>query len=230
MNFLIEIITMAKAQKKQPIDPMQQQNNEMIRDVEESLRQDQLKALWDQYGSTAITIAVAIVLFTAATSGWQSWESHSNQQSTDALITALDGGELENYVQSHKGTHKTIATLGLAGKYAKDGKREEAASLYKAIADDKKNPDIYRDLGSLLYATTSTEKNAQDKLVELSQKENSPWAPQAGLELALIEGEKGNIKEALEILTAITENENTPTATRQKATALTTLYTLKENK
>ena len=55
-------------------------DDSFIREVNEELRQDQAKALWDRYGPAFIVLAVLVVLGTAAFVGWQYWTEIQGQQ------------------------------------------------------------------------------------------------------------------------------------------------------
>ena len=48
-------------------------DDSFYREVNEEMRQDQARALWDRYGPFLIGIAVAVVLGTAALDGWDYW-------------------------------------------------------------------------------------------------------------------------------------------------------------
>ena len=48
-------------------------DDHFIREVNEELRKDQAKALWDRYGPIALAAAVLIVLATAAYVGYNYW-------------------------------------------------------------------------------------------------------------------------------------------------------------
>lgn len=225
---------MAKASKKskdkQPIDPVMQQNNEMLRDVEDSIRQDQLKALWDKYGSMAVTIAVGVVLITAAISGWNAWTSSQNKKDTTVLIEALNTNNLEqslsSYIQDADGAHKTIASFKLAAEYKQSGQTQKATDLYKTIAQDGDMDDLYTDLATLLYATNTTGDEAANALEELADKPQSPWFSHAAIEYAVYLANQGSFTKSINKLDEILDSETTPIAIRQKAEALKSLYTI----
>ncbi len=67
--------------------------NELIHEVEESLRQERLQAMWREYGPYVIGGAVLAVLFTALSAGWRSHEYHINTSQTAAVIEALTAPE-----------------------------------------------------------------------------------------------------------------------------------------
>ncbi len=213
------------------MDPAQQQNDAMIRDVDDSLRQDQLRKLWGSYGSPLITLVVGIILVTAILSGWESWTQRKNEKYTDALIDARESNNIiksmTDYSNSHTGSHQMIAQFHLAGEYRQKNQMEEARQIYKTLSENRNIEPLYRDLGTLLYASTSTEDSTKEVLETLSKKAESPWQSHAGLEWALFLASQGNYTEALEALERVTALDTTPTGIRQKAESLMVLYKLK---
>ena len=64
-------------------------DDSFIREVNEELRQDQAKALWDSYGAFVIGTAVAVVLVTAGWVAWDYWTSSRANKSGDDFSLAL---------------------------------------------------------------------------------------------------------------------------------------------
>ena len=64
-------------------------DDSFIREVNEELRQDQARALWDRYGAILIGIAVAIVLATASYVAWDYWNRSRANKSGDDFSQAL---------------------------------------------------------------------------------------------------------------------------------------------
>ena len=64
-------------------------DDHFIREVNEELRKDQAKALWDRYGPIALAAAVLIVLATAAYVGYNYWIETRAGRSGDAFSQAL---------------------------------------------------------------------------------------------------------------------------------------------
>ena len=61
-----------------------------FREVDQELRQDKAKALWDNYGPAAIGLAVLVVLGTAAYVGYDYFVSTRANRSGDAFSQALN--------------------------------------------------------------------------------------------------------------------------------------------
>lgn len=219
------------AKQKKPINTQDQQDKEMIRDVEESLRQEQLQKLWDDYGTMIVAAAVSVILLTAIVSGWNNWQAHKNQERTSGLIEAMNSGDvdmaLSEYTQNNKGAHKAIALLERAGQARTDGNMDLAKDLYKELSQDKKVTVVYRDLGTLLYATTSDDLSL---LEAIALKETSPWQAHAAVEWAVYLDSKGHTDEAITALNTIVGKETAALGLQKKAKSLVALYTIKMSK
>jgi hypothetical protein len=99
-------------------------NDALFREVEEELRREQFAKLWQRYGTYIIGLAIAVV---AVVGGAKLWESHRLAASQAA------GAEFE-----------------AATKLAADGKAEEAAKAFDAIAAT--GPKGYAALAKLSQA------------------------------------------------------------------------------
>ncbi len=75
----------------------ERQSETFIREVDEELRRDQLKALWKGYAPFIIGVCVLIVAITAGYRGWMWWEERKAAEAGDrfmAALTAIESGEL----------------------------------------------------------------------------------------------------------------------------------------
>ena len=69
-------------------------DTEFIRDVDEELRRDQMKSLWDRYGLYVIGAAVLIVALTAGYRGWDAWQRSLSQAGRGSLPGSGAEGEI----------------------------------------------------------------------------------------------------------------------------------------
>ncbi|MGE4313243.1 MAG: hypothetical protein AB7E85_03095 [Pseudobdellovibrionaceae bacterium] len=209
----------------------------MIRDVDESLKQDRLRELWNEYGSSLVTSAVALVIFTALFSGWNSYKARENRIATQNYITAIDadtdGKALDAALPNFQGGIKAVALLKQATLAREAGDEAKVTSSYKMLADETDAPEIYTDLGELLYTMTALPsakdkaviENIGERLNTLSQKKDSPWGPYAALVRAAYQAHQGgNTEEAAKILKEISSAESTPFSLQAEAKALAVFY------
>ena len=64
-------------------------DDSFFREVNEEMRQDQARALWDRYGPYALALAVLVVLATAGFVAWEYWSTSRANRSGDAFSQAL---------------------------------------------------------------------------------------------------------------------------------------------
>jgi hypothetical protein len=116
--------TTSRTTKIGALGSMVDNNDALFREVEEELRREQFAKLWQRYGTYIIGLAIAVV---AVVGGAKLWESHRLAASQAA------GAEFE-----------------AATKLAADGKAEEAAKAFDAIAAT--GPKGYAALAKLSQA------------------------------------------------------------------------------
>jgi hypothetical protein len=63
---------------------------DFIQEVDEDLRRDQYKRLWDRYGKYAVAAVVVLVLGVAGTVGWRDWQKSRRAEETRKLIDAIE--------------------------------------------------------------------------------------------------------------------------------------------
>src|SRR5262249_51461136 len=68
---------------------MTDRDREFIREVDEAVRQDQYKKLWDQYGIYALAAAVVLVAGVAGYKGWIAWQEKKSGEAGAKFTQAL---------------------------------------------------------------------------------------------------------------------------------------------
>lgn len=134
-------------------------DDSFIREVDDELRQDRAKAIWDGYGRYIIGAAILVV---AATAAWRGWEYYVQQQaaaSGDRFMEAIrlsgegknDAAieELERLVQDGSGQYPALAKMRIASELAVRGETQKAIESYDAIAADSTFAESFRNVSSL---------------------------------------------------------------------------------
>lgn len=150
-------------------------SDEFIREVEEELRQDKLKLLWDKYGLFAVAAVAAIIAGTAGFVGWQAWQDSAGQERARAYIEALDqiteDGDNIEVLESYAGTADTgfgtIARLRVAAMSADDGDLDRAVANWSAVVDDASADPIMRDLAAISLASREIDTGNLDAANQL---------------------------------------------------------------
>ena len=204
----------------------------LIREIDEELRQEQAQKLWKTYGKYVIGVAVVVVFVVAGYQGWTAYDQSQKQEATDSLIGATslaDSGDTTAAIDSlaileakKVGEITVLASLRHAALIAKEGDKQASATAYYAIADDTSVSKPFRDLASILGTVQSLDQdsgNAQaviDRLKPLIDS-NSNWRHSAREISAVAAIEMGQIEQAKEHLQAIALDVQAPSGVRSRA-------------
>ncbi len=209
--------------------------SELFDEVDEEVRREQLKKLWDNYSLYFIALMVLIV---AAVGGWRGY------QYLEAKKAAEAGAVFEKAVElSEQGKHAEAETAfaDLAAK-APSGYRilarlraaaeasardpKAAAKMYDDIAADSGVGSEWRDLAKIraagLLVDSASYADIQQRL-ETSAEPKSTFRHSAREMLALSAWRNNDMTAARKWLDAIAEDGETPPGLRSRAEALQAL-------
>jgi hypothetical protein len=160
--------------------------SDVFREVDEEVRREQLKKLWDRYGTYFVVLAVLIVAAVAAWRGYQWWEAKKAAEAGAAFesaITLSDGGK---HAEAEAAFSK-IAADGTPG-YQQLARIREAAELvyqdpkaavaaFEKISSDNAANAVFRDLAALragsLLIDAGNYPDAQRLLEPLAQPDRT---------------------------------------------------------
>lgn len=209
-------------------------NNEgLLREVEEELRRERLQNLWQQYGTLLIAGAALLV---AGVGGWKYWQNTQIQaaqsagMSYEGAMASLANGKtedslkvFENLAGSGQAGYKSLASLQAAGALLKQGKTSEAKAAFEKIAADRGTDSILQDYATLqavaLNIGDADLSKVQNRLNRLLA-ESSPWRANARelVALAAFQGQEYDI--AKENLRAIVADPKAAQGTIERANTL----------
>ncbi len=134
-------------------------SDEFIREVNEDLQRDRLAGLWRRYGAAVVVAAVALVLGTAASVGWQGWQESRRAAEADRFAQAVEGierdpaaaaGRLASFAgEAHTG-YRAVARLREAEARAAANDGPGAVAALEALAGNGEVDPLFRDLGAIL--------------------------------------------------------------------------------
>lgn len=127
-------------------------NENLIAEINEELRSDQVRKFWKNFGAWIIAFMVAIVLGVAGVEIYQWWSGTNSAQSSDQFYTALDLADGTDYAAAQKALDDVV-TRGYSGypKLAKfrdaallaqQGKVQDAVAAYDALATGESNKPL----------------------------------------------------------------------------------------
>lgn len=211
-------------------------DDSFIREVNQELRQDQAKALWDRYGTAVIAAAVAILVATSAWVGWDYWSQTRADRSGDAYLQALelarDGktdeakAALAALEAGGYGAYPVLARMRTATLAAEAGDHAGAIGGFDSVAADGGVPAAIREMArlraALLLVDTGSYADVAQR-VETLTAETNPLRHSAREALALAAWKEGRTADAAALYGQIIDDEGAPQNIRQRATLMSEL-------
>ena len=209
--------------------------SEIFDEVDEDVRRDQLKKLWDQY---SIYIIAGALLIIAAVGGWRGYqylEAQKAAESGAAFDKAVELSEASKHDEAEKAFtdlaakapsgYRMLARLRAAAEVA-SGDPQAAAKLYDGIAADRSvgvaEQDLARIRAAGLLVDTSTYPDMLQRL-EPSTGPEATFRHTARELLALSAWRTGDTAAARKWLDLIANDAETPPSLRSRAEALQAL-------
>ena len=160
----------------------------LLKEISEDVKNDQMKILWDKYG-LYIIIFVAVVL-TAAVSfeTFRNWANKRNQEISNAYAVAISlqsQGKLDESLKlfqnlsEHSGLYADIAKLQIANIYFEQKKNNEAVEVLEQLIDDAESSQM-QEVASLKLAAYKLDTNApaqdvKEILLPLTQQDSGSY-------------------------------------------------------
>lgn len=209
--------------------------SELFDEVDEEVRRDQLKKLWDQY---SIYIIAGALLIIAAVGGWRGYqylEAKKAAEAGAAFDAALDLSEQKKHAEAEAAFEKLAATapsgyrlLARLRAAAETATRDPqaGAKIYDDIASDRSVGPVEQDLARVraagLLLNTASYPSMLERL-EPATKPDSTFRHTARELLALSAWRANDTAAARQWLDLIALDGETPQAMRSRAEALQAL-------
>jgi hypothetical protein len=130
--------------------------SDIFREIDEEVRREQYKKLWDRYGIYALAVAVLVVIGVAGWRGYQWWEANQAAEASVAYDAAADlqtqGKAAEAQAAFNKlATDGTVGYRVLARLRAAAAERDPkvAVAAYDAISKDGSVGRLMQDFAAL---------------------------------------------------------------------------------
>jgi hypothetical protein len=211
-------------------------DDSFIREVNEELRQDKAKALWDRYGPITLAAAALVVLATAAYVGYGYWvetranrsgDSFSqalrlaNEGKSDEALKAFETLEAEGY-----GAYPVLARLRSATVLAGKGDYSGAVAAFDAVSNDSSIPGAIRDMARLRAALVLVDHGTYADVssrVEALTADANPLRHSARELLGLSAWKEGRPADAMKLFEQISADDGAPRNVRSRANLLAEL-------
>jgi hypothetical protein len=202
-----------------------------FQEVDDAVRQDDLKAWWKRWGSYMVAAAVAAVVIVAGLVGWRQYDASRRAAASTAYSIALSKigqdnaaarTELDKQAQTAPEPYSWLAALAAA--QLRDPPEEQVAAL---LAVASKLPTDLSDLAIVIagFRSVGTAKEGEvaAKLQLLTAPERPFHASAVEIE-ALAAARKGDFAQARKMWNEIIKDPGAPQGAQQRAQALRTLY------
>jgi hypothetical protein len=200
-----------------------------LREVNEAVRQERYRALWDRYGMYVLAVALVLVVGVAGYKAWAYWEEHTAQQAGTEFTRALlledsdapkAKGLLESLAKQAPAGYRVLARFQLAAAEAKAGETDKAVASYDALASDGSVDRILRGHAVLQAAALRLDKadyaEMERRLKPLIDS-NSAWRFSARELLGLSAFRLHDMREAEEQFSALVSDPGAPQGLRERA-------------
>lgn len=211
-------------------------DDSFFREVNEEIRQEKAKALWDSYGPAAIVIAVLIVIGTGLFVAWEYWVENkanssgdrfsqaltlANTGKADEALAAFDALEKDGY-----GAYPLLARMRAATVQADKGDFKAAVAGFDEVAADNSIPNVIRDVARLRAALLLVDNGSYADVsghVEALTNDTNPLRHSAREALGLAAWKEGKLADALKLFEQISSDEGAPRNARQRSNLLAEL-------
>ncbi len=209
--------------------------SDVFREVDEEVRREQLKKLWERYGHYVVMLAVLIVAGVAAWRGYAWWEAKKSAEAGTAFEAAIalsDGGKhaeaeaaFAKIAVDGSAGYRPLARIREAAELVYKDPKAGVAAFEKISSDGSINPAL-RDLAALragaLLIDAGSYPDAQRVLEPLTQPDRT-FRHTARELLALSAWRQGDGAGTKRWFDMMSTDPLTPTATRSRAEMLMAL-------
>ncbi len=202
----------------------------LFREVDEEIRREQLKALWDRFGTYIVAACVAVILGVAAFKGWQYWQHRQALEAGQAYLAAVQLAEQGNaeaasaafakLAESGDSGYATLARLQEAAFLASNGETDKAVAIFDEVAAQERTTPVLASLArvraGLLLVDSAPVEELRKRVGDLDV-EGNPWRNEAREVLALGAYRASDLETADKLFNEILADPRAPFGLRQRA-------------
>ena len=205
---------------------------DIFEEVDEELKEENFKKLWDRYGYYLIATVILLVGGVAAYKFWESYTYNQRQTYSEEFMAAIalaEEGKNSDaaaaytvFAEDADAGYAMLARFREAASRRKEGDRGAAIDIYETLAVDDSIEPLYRDLAILLSVMARSDKGdpkiLSDRLAPLA--EGGAWRHTAGEYLGLLALRQGDFASARQRFEVIADDLQAPQGVRQRAAEL----------
>jgi hypothetical protein len=205
---------------------------DIFEEVDEDLKHDNFKKLWDRFGRYLVGAVVLVVAGTAANVGWREYRDNRQLGYSEQFIAAIGQSQQGKNVEAAAalalladdagGGYAMLARFREAGLRRANGETGAAIDIYDALAADSSIDPLYQNLAVLLMVMMQAESGdpaaLSARLTPLAGA--GPWRHTAGEYLGLLALRQGDSAAARQRFQGIADDLEAPQGARARAAEL----------
>ncbi len=212
-------------------------DDSLFREVDEEVRQEEFKKIWDRHGKLIVAAAATLLIGVAGYQGYNYMNVSASEKASVVYFDAIkkvQDGKLDDALATMKavsgGGFTQLAALQQAAILVEKGEIEKAAAAYDAFAGSASNDPMLIDIAKVkaAYAMVDTAKFEELKTrLAVYETPTSIWRHHAREVLSLAAWRSGNFNAADTYTTALITDLEAPSAMQQRASILSQLLASK---
>jgi hypothetical protein len=210
--------------------------SDIFAEVEEDLRAERVKQIFQRYGGLMVVAAVLVVLGTAGWKGWSWYQARETARAATTYIGAMEAAdgpagparaaavpELEKLAAQGGGGYPALARLQLAPLRFEAGAKDAALTLWDQVAADTSADPVLRDAARLQWALHQIDAGEPSQVMAHLQPLMDPANPFHSLAeeaQALLVLRQNKKDEARAIFKRLSQDVTAPQGVRGRAAGL----------
>lgn len=211
-------------------------DDSLFREVDEAIRQEQLKSLWDKYGLWLIVGAILIIAVVGGHNAWTYWSAEQAKSAGGRFIGGIveaEDGQTADAINVFKslsedgpGGYGDLSRLQLAALYSSQGKTAEAIRIYDTIAESSGTETALKHFATIQAASLMLDEasfeDMRKRLDDLAVTGN-PWRHSARELLGLSAYRNGESDASRRYFDVMLSDQQTPANMRRRADIMLSL-------
>lgn len=202
----------------------------IFREVDEEVRAEQFKKLWNNYGAYISGAAIGVVLAVAGIKGWQYWQTKQAEAAGEQYLSAtnlLSSGKkaeadkiFADIAQNGPAGFSALAKFRLAAELAKSGSKADALKAFDEISTASGVDPALKNLAKVraaLIAADSESLDAIEKRIASLNTSDGAWRHSAREIIAISAYKNGDLVKADRLYNELVSDTATPAGLRQRA-------------
>ncbi len=214
-------------------------SDDLFREIDEEVRQDNYRHLWKKYGVYFVSVFVIVMLITVGIVYWRDMQKSALESNGEELLAAIAIGEVNEKEALEKFTllsneskegYRLLAKLREGALLSKIGEKAKSIQVFDSITQDMEQDQIYRDLATILAVshgmTSMDQKELKDRLSPLLAADN-PWHYTAKELMAIslmISGDKAG---SINSFQSLSDDKDAPEGIRARSTEMISILSNK---